>query len=206
MTNIGGRINWVDRFLSEQQGKYFLKIDESFLNDTFNAFGLKQLIGSDYRYALEIIQGKVTDDSRSKSLEESSRLLYGLIHARYLLTSNALDSMYQKYEKTEDFEQCPNISCQGCRCLPYGEHDKPHQSKLCWFCPRCKELYLPSDKISADIDGAFFGHSYIHLFLQHHNILDINLPHFDPASDLRLFGFKVCLDSNDFLDSDSSDS
>ena len=64
------------------------------------------------------------------------------------------------------------------------------------FCPCCGELYLPSDKsgILRDIDGAYFGSSWVLLFLQSYSeIKEVKIP-----IDTRLFGFKIEFEDDEY--------
>lgn len=55
-----------------------------------------------------------------EQFEASSELLYGLIHARYILTSKGLDAMKAKLQRAE-FGRCPRVLCAGQPCLPVGQ-------------------------------------------------------------------------------------
>ena len=50
--------------------------------------------------------------------------------------------------------------------LPVGLSDNPHTSPVKLFCPRCEDIYVPKSSRHASIDGAYFGTSFPHIFLQ----------------------------------------
>jgi casein kinase II subunit beta len=43
--------------------------------------------------------------------------LYGLIHARYIITTHGLDSMHTKF-LNGDFGKCPRTLCKGQKVVP----------------------------------------------------------------------------------------
>jgi hypothetical protein len=49
--------------------------------------------------------------------------------------------------------------------LPVGLSDTLRTSRVKVFCPKCEEVYMPKQK-SINIDGAYFGTSFPHSFLQ----------------------------------------
>lgn len=195
--------SWVENFCSTPRGKYMLQIDQNFLQDQFNNYGLIKII-SQFKEAYRLIKCDnlneyVQDNPVTREIEESAILLYGLLHARYLLTESALKAMRAKYNNG-DYECCPRTSCQGTRCLPYGFHDEPNQGFLRIFCPRCKEVYLPENDELTKIDGAFFGHSYLLSLLSKFPDL-VKEP---VKTELRLFGFKIDLENESESESESN--
>ncbi|EDW50882.1 GM11173 [Drosophila sechellia] len=86
-------------------------------------------------------------------LDSSLDWLYGMIHARYIMSERGVDDMRQKYERG-DFEVCPKLSCRQ-RALPVGPSDVWVKSNVNIFCPRCNDTQL---------DGAMFGTSFSHNF------------------------------------------
>ena len=71
-----------------------------------------------------------------ESIESAAELLYGLIHARFIITPRGMSAMLEKYKNTH-FGRCPRAFCQGQPVLPVGQSDVPrmHTSKV--FCPKC---------------------------------------------------------------------
>ena len=98
--------------------------------------------------------------------------------------------MYKKYTTEDCFYKCPRTFCNGTKCLPYGTSDDIGQSSLKMFCPCCHDVYHIPDSESENMDGAFFGPSWVHLFLAKY-------PDVMPKPPIRtytpkIFGFKIC--------------
>jgi casein kinase II subunit beta len=187
-------MSWVEWFLCvEPRGRFFVKIDGPYIRDTFNVYGLRNKIGKNFKWALDTIRGPYVAPNRRQAdcpadLDEAAIRLYGLLHARYLLTKSAMEQMRDKY-MNGDFCRCPRTFCEQTLCLPYGRSDEVDESSLMMFCPKCREVYLPEDEVCARIDGAFFGTSWIHMFMQ-------EWAHIFPRGtlrkpSLRLFGFRI---------------
>jgi casein kinase II subunit beta len=164
-------------------------------------------------------------DEQQNTIENEAENLYGLIHARYLLTSRGLQTMADKF-KNGNFGNCPRVQCKGTALLPVGLSDIPKREAVKLFCCSCNEIYHPrssrhertrrhefcfarGDQIQhhilmyifsayhlvradTDIDGAFFGASFAHLFFMVYP--ELRPP---PNSELsakyvpRVFGFKL---------------
>jgi casein kinase II subunit beta len=189
-------MSWAEWFCSTDIGRFFVEIEQSYLKDMFNYTGLRQFVPC-YAKALECIRGKyVQPHERSKDMsgiDDCAIKLYGLLHARYLLTRPALDLMLTKWKKG-DFEKCPRYGCQNSVCLPFGTDEEAGKSKLKLFCPCCHEVYRPDGSIYDEIDGAYFGSNYILLFMQEYGPI-VTRRKGQPS--LRLFGFKIELDSTE---------
>ncbi len=103
-------------------------------------------------------------DAQQEVIESASEMLYGLIHARYILTQRGMQQMLEKY-KLGDFGRCPHVYCQGQHALPVGLSDIPRTSMVKLFCPKCQNVYFPSSVRVAAVDGAHFGTTFSHFFL-----------------------------------------
>jgi len=119
----------------------------------------------------------IQDDLRG-SLDVQARLLYGLIHARWIVTARGLQKMVchnlenellaylksqlEKYKRGE-FGRCPRVYCQSQPLLPVGLTDVPYQKSVKLYCGRCEDLYSPKSSRHGSIDGAYFGTTFPHL-------------------------------------------
>lgn len=90
--------------------------------------------------------------------------LYGLIHARFILSPRGLSLMKEKFASGK-FGTCPRVLCERQPVLPIGMSEDLRVSRVKVFCPKCEDVYIPKKK-SIDIDGAFFGCSFPHILLQ----------------------------------------
>lgn len=114
------------------------------------------------------------------SLDVQARLLYGLIHARWIVSVRGLAKMVfifpiiaplsshlslqlEKYKKA-DFGRCPRVLCQSQPLLPVGLTDVPFEKSVKLYCGRCEDIYSPKSSRHGSIDGAYFGTSFPHMF------------------------------------------
>ena len=110
--------NWTSWFCGLSGNHFFCEIEKSYIEDTFNLFGLKQFLSKDYSKALDTILDRLTPmEPESEELSRSAAILYGLIHARYIITSHGLDSMHRKFMNKE-FGECPRMLCRGQSVIP----------------------------------------------------------------------------------------
>jgi casein kinase II subunit beta len=100
-------------------------------------------------------------------IEQASRHLYGLIHARFIITSRGLTKMIDKYKKA-DFGRCPRVLCYGQALLPVGLSDVAYQKAVKLYCPRCEDIYSPKSSRHGAIDGAYFGSTFPHMLFMVH--------------------------------------
>jgi len=136
-------------------------------------------------------------------LTQNACTLYGLIHARYIITAHGLDAMYNKYAAKE-FGTCPIGAGSGQPVLPVGLKDEIGVDTVKIFCPKCQCVYHPPPVRSRNnhhsssgvtgntgVDGASFGTTFPHLFLMtFSNLVPDPLPQ-DSAYIPRVFGFRV---------------
>ena len=170
------------------------------LQDDFNLTGLNTLVPY-YDYALDMVldvempmEDSLTEEQQ-EIVESAAEMLYGLIHARYvvyhtittpcsigllfltlffspcsyILTNRGMHAMYEKY-RTAAFGRCPRVFCQGQPVLPVGLSDLPRNYTVNVFCPRCHGLFFPKSTRQANIDGAYFGTTFPHLYLLSHSV------------------------------------
>jgi casein kinase II subunit beta len=116
------------------------------------------------------------------------KLLYTLIHARYLLTRHGLAHMADRYEDGF-FGTCPRYFCSKTRVIPTGLSDTPGQARMQVYCPSCNDVYqLPS--VFHRVDGAAFGTSFPHVFFKAYPEFVQGIPGlrvYEP----KIYGFKL---------------
>ncbi|PON71086.1 Casein kinase II, regulatory subunit [Parasponia andersonii] len=185
--------SWVSWFCNQKGNEFFCEVDDSFILDDPNLSGLSSQVAC-YEYALDLIldvepsHDDTFTDEQNDLVEWAAEVLYGLIHARYILTSKGMSAMLEKY-MSYDFGHCPRFHCDKQRCLPVGESDSPRSRTVNIYCPKCEDMYAPQSKYQQNIDGAYFGTVFPHLFL-------MNNEHLKPQKEShsyipRIYGFKI---------------
>mmetsp|Transcript_1933 Transcript_1933/g.4028 ORF Transcript_1933/g.4028 Transcript_1933/m.4028 type:complete len:336 (-) Transcript_1933:273-1280(-) len=189
---------WIQWFCGLKGHEMFCEVERSYIEDGFNLYGLRTCV-SNFSDCLDLILDRIgPDDSDDSHLTQSACTLYGLIHARYIITSHGLDAMYNKYASKE-FGTCPLVQCAGQPVLPCGLKDEMGADTVKIFCPKCQCVFHPPPVRSrhhggagaAGVDGAAFGTTFPHLFLMtFSNLVPDPLPK-DSAYIPRVFGFRV---------------
>lgn len=180
---------WISWFCSLDGNNFFCEIDRGYIEDAFNLFGLKAYFRHPevFSKALDVMLDKDTaNDEEDDELSASTELLYGLIHARYIITAHGLETMALKYRNGE-FGECPRHLCGGQGVLPMGLSNEPERGSCRLFCPRCQDIYVSRDH--RHIDGAFFGPTFPGMFyMTHESLVPMHHPlQYTP----RVFGFKI---------------
>ncbi|CCJ29438.1 unnamed protein product [Pneumocystis jirovecii] len=181
---------WIDWFLGIKGNEFFCEIDEEYIQDKFNLTGINTEV-QHYNYAIDMVTDvfdhDVSEDLRDQ-VEKSAQHLYGLIHARFILTSRGLQKMLEKYKKY-DFGCCPRVFCHSQALLPIGLSDIPNSSSVKLYCIKCEDIYTPKSSRHATIDGAYFGTTFPHIMLQVYPYL---IPQRSQERYVpRIFGFKI---------------
>ncbi|CAM8885330.1 unnamed protein product [Rhodiola kirilowii] len=193
-TDVDDDASWISWFCNSRGNEFFCEVDEEYIEDDFNLCGLSDQV-SHYEHALDLIldyefcpDADLFTEEQHEAVESAAETLYGLIHARYILTSKGLSAMLGKY-KNSDFGRCPRVFCAGQPCLPVGQTDIPKSSTVKIYCPKCEDVYYPRSKYQGNVDGAFFGTTFPHLFLMSYGHLK---PQKQSQSYVpRIFGYKV---------------
>ena len=119
--------SWISWFCALKGNEFFCEVDEEYIQDDFNLSGLSSVIPY-YDYALDMIldiespNGSKLTEQQHELVESAAELLYGLIHARYILSSRGMISMLEKFKQSH-FGRCPRIACNNQSCLPVGTSD-----------------------------------------------------------------------------------
>ncbi|XP_062568821.1 casein kinase II subunit beta-like [Saccostrea cucullata] len=189
--------SWIGRFLDKRGNDFFCEVDRAYIRDQTNLKGLRKQVPH-YRQALERILSKPEDDDSDENdsesseedgpIEEAAQLLYGLIHARFILTKKGMREMIYKSNKGY-FNTCPRLYCEKQAMLPIGLSDVPGEAMVKLYCPKCQKVYTPKSSRHHHTDGAYFGTGFPHmLFMVHPEYRPKHPPNqFVP----RLFGFKI---------------
>jgi len=185
--------SWITWFCSLRGNEFFCEVDEDYIQDDFNLTGLNSLVPY-YDYALDMVldvemplEDNLTEEQQ-EIVESAAEMLYGLIHARYIVTNRGMHAMYEKY-RSAHFGRCPHVFCQGQPVLPVGLSDLPRNYTVNVFCPRCHGLFFPKSTRQANIDGAYFGTTFPHLYLMTHPDMIPTKPTQQYVP--RVYGFKV---------------
>ncbi|EXC26761.1 hypothetical protein L484_023377 [Morus notabilis] len=146
----GDDTSWISWFCNLRGNEFFCEVDDDYIQDDFNLCGLSSQVPY-YDYALDLIldvessHGDVFTEEQNELIESAAEMLYGLIHARYILTGKGMNAMLDKY-KNFDFGRCPRVYCCGQPCLPVGQSDIPRSTTVKIYCPRCEDVYYPRSK------------------------------------------------------------
>ncbi|CAA2972941.1 casein kinase II subunit beta-4 [Olea europaea subsp. europaea] len=189
----GDDTSWISWFCNLRGNEFFCEVDDEYIQDDFNLCGLSSQVPY-YDYALDLIldvessHDDMFTEEQNELVESAAEMLYGLIHVRYILTSKGMAAMLEKY-KNYDFGRCPRVYCCGQPCLPVGQSDIPRSSTVKIYCPKCEDIYYPRSKYQGNIDGAYFGTTFPHLFLMTYGHLKPQKP--SQSYTQRVFGFKL---------------
>lgn len=184
--------SWIQWFCSLEGNDFLVEVDEDYIRDAFNLYGLRPVFPN-FKQALQTIlsddipEEEDFQDQKYIEFYKECSDLYGLIHARYIQSPPGLSLVKEKYLVGE-YGTCPRILCERQNLLPIGTSEELEVSRVKVFCPRCEELYFPKPKCG-DIDGAYFGKSVAHLVLMNYPEL---IP--SPSKNMyipRIYGFKL---------------
>uniref|UniRef100_A0A8C6SHZ4 Casein kinase II subunit beta n=1 Tax=Neogobius melanostomus TaxID=47308 RepID=A0A8C6SHZ4_9GOBI len=165
-------VSWISWFCGLRGNEFFCEVDEDYIQDKFNLTGLNEQVPH-YRQALDMILDLEPDEelednpNQSDLIEQAAEMLYGLIHARYILTNRA--------GKVSTGNACfLNI---------------PGEAMVKLYCPKCMDVYTPKSSKHHHTDGAYFGTGFPHMLYMVH-------PEYRPKRPAnqfvpRLYGFKI---------------
>lgn len=140
--SVGGtEQSWISWFCTLKGNEMFCEVDEDYIQDDFNLSGLSSSVPY-YDYALDMIldverERQELNEQQRELVESAAELLYGLIHARYILTQRGMTAMLEKYKRNH-FGRCPRFLCANTPCLPVGTSDIFRTATVKIFCPKCK--------------------------------------------------------------------
>lgn len=179
---------WAGEFFKKKENTFLARINDDFIEDSFNLVGLNKKIENLKRSYNAILDKTGSHDY----IEESS--LYYLLHQRYIYTITGVEDILEKVMNKE-YGTCPKVGCST-KLIPCGESNDPRVSATRLYCHNCVCLYMSKAPIKA-LDGCAWGTSFP-MFL----ILTFPFKFKKKATTPfipRLFGFQVC--EQDYFDS-----
>lgn len=182
---------WIAWFASLKGNEFFCEVDSAYIQDGFNLTGLNAQVVY-YEQALDMILDiepkEPLTEEQQESVENDAETLYGLIHARYILTTQGLHAMLDKYRQYH-FGHCPRHLCKGQPCLPAGVLDDVNQEPVKLYCSRCEDLFVSRSTRHEHIDGAYFGSTFPHLFFL--TFPELKVEKKSDAYVPRIFGYRL---------------
>jgi len=101
-------IPWITWWCSLRGNEFLCEVNEAFIRDHFNLTGLNSQVQY-YEEALDVLldmeHNRQFSDKTTETIQHSAEQLYGLVHARYILTARGLSQMSDKFKLF-----CPNCS------------------------------------------------------------------------------------------------
>ena len=181
-------ILYVDYILRQPQSKYFVKVDMDYLTKngehvrkSYNFLNFEESYAALFKKQSEAI-------NLNPDILLQSYIVYGLIHAKFLMTEAGQTKMIEKFKKQE-FPSCPRVLCNHFTCFPYGSSAILGEQPMKLFCPNCTDIYLRTNNESLNIDGAFFGPFWIHTLMRRHPEIVNSQP---PETYVpRIYGFRI---------------
>lgn len=177
-----GSEDWVNVFFKTFTKQLLARVDQSYISDSFNLFGLSEEV-SEYEKTIRVLRGE-----KDASNMEKESALYFMVHQRYILTKQGLEAMGRIISKGV-FGGCVRVSCRGYPLLPIGSSIQPGVTNAKLFCNCCKDVYESFGDL-AKIDGCAFGPTFPNLFVLMHKQMfprrDRHRKHVP-----RIFGFRI---------------
>lgn len=90
-------MSWKHWFLTLRGNEFFCEVDDEYIEDDFNLTGLSSMVPY-YDYALDVmldvdISLENLSENQRDIIDTAAEILYGLIHARFVLTARGMDLM-----------------------------------------------------------------------------------------------------------------
>ncbi|KAF8822994.1 casein kinase ii regulatory subunit protein [Cardiosporidium cionae] len=184
----GGWILWH----CKAEGHSFLaEIDYDYASDSFNYYGLRSRIPN-FSEAASMLIGGIPKERELKresyrDLLKKAVDLYSLLHARFITSPKGLQQMRNKF-RLGVYGCCPRVLCNNEPLLPIGLSEDLHMHRVRGYCSCCQEIYNIHEGIR-NLDGASFGMSFPHIFLQSHSDLLCLKPPIPYVP--KIYGFRL---------------
>ncbi|KAK8830061.1 Casein kinase II subunit beta [Blastocystis sp. ATCC 50177/Nand II] len=187
-------MTWIEWFCSLHGNEGVCIVPQDFICDQFNLTGLRKTIDN-YEDAFDVLTGRIQNDKKIDKIAKSVIELYSILHQRFVASDEGLECVKSKYDD-HVYGVCPRYYCNECHLLPVGLSNEPGRHIVKYYCPCCKDIYVPSDKRESTLDGCFFGPSFPMEFLIHY-------PECVPREPIRvyepkLYGFSIHEESKAF--------
>lgn len=185
------RNGWVANHLRKRGHEFLCTVPDDYMCDRFNVTLLNERV-EHFSQAWRLLTNRPRANPMlqpRESVQRAAETLYGLIHARYVLSPEGCADVLHKFEGKE-YGTCPRVLCEGCAMLPVGLSDQPGVDTVKLYCARCDDVYRPHTAWHASLDGAYFGTGLPHmLFMEHPEVRPPPLAKSDYQA--TLYGFKL---------------
>ena len=192
---------WIQTFCLSKRNQnhkiepsWFCAIDKSFFDKELIQYDKSsQEEEEEITNSIELIKDEFKQESERINSEKEIKLqclaehVYGLFHAKYILTKKGLEKMREKFE-AKHWGTCPRYYCYNNPVLPYGKSNSPGVHCVQVYCPVCKEIYDSFDIRAEGIDGAYFGPTFAIMFCKFYPQL---FSCEKPEQILRIHGFRI---------------
>jgi len=191
LTGEDSEFGWVNYFMTLRGNEFFCQVEDEYIRDNFNLTGLVSQVQY-YHYALDVIRDIENDKEFAAEhlgmIEHDAEVLYGLIHARYILSNRGLYAMLDKFLQNE-FGSCPRVMCNHQSLLPLGLTEMKGRKSVKLYCGQCEDVFNCKSSRHKYIDGAYFGTTFPHLFF-------LVFPELKPKNEKqiyvpRIYGFRL---------------
>lgn len=210
-----GSTSWAQHFCRQHGNEFFSLVPYDYMSDRFNLTNLSESF--DYfqpawrvitsvrpatRYTSSSTNSTIAVYPESSAaarigarhalpaeiLERSAVKLYGLIHARYVMSNEGCLDVLRKFRR-KDYGTCPRFLCEHAPVLPVGITDRLNVETVKIYCASCDDVYEPRAARHRMHDGAYFGTGLPHMLYMTH-------PTLRPARSQKtykstLYGFRL---------------
>lgn len=174
---------FVDALLREPKGQLFVRVNDAFIASESSKSDVMKIV-RDAAQACQILLSPLSPSTKEKDMD-TARLLYSVIHRKYLLTDEGRQAMIKRRDEGA-FPPCRRTLCDKCRCFPIGLSEGISEGSVKMFCPNCTDVYTWT---GSEIDGGFFGKEWIHRLIEKCPSVTPTTP--AEAYEPRVFGFRV---------------